>query len=124
MMFEEYAKLAEENRQLAQRNERLERRLDSAREDNDRLRERIKQLEEYTDFLKAQNERLMKMTPVTVTADITKTAKTGKRGRPQTIDDQTRKKAVKLRRGGYSVRKIAELLNISIGSVTNITNNS
>lgn len=122
-MFEEYAKLIDENRQLAQRNERLERRLDSARHDNEILQERIKQLEDYTDFLRDQNERLMKMTPVPVKSDIAKTAKTGKRGRPKTIDDKTRKKAVKLRRDGYSVRKIAEILNISIGSAQSITCN-
>lgn len=63
-----------------------------------------------------QNEK--KSVPVEVKST---TTGTGKVGRPKTTDE-TRQKVIQMKSEGASYRKIAETLNISLGTVTNIIN--
>lgn len=46
-----------------------------------------------------------------------------KRGRPLTIDDDTRQRIKQLKKSGLPVREIAKKEGVSVGTVSNIINN-
>ena len=82
----------------------LKAQLKEEQESNARLESHIKLLRSDRDDLRQQI--------------ITQSQTSSNRGRPRKITPEQREEAKSLRAAGYSVRKIAELLNISVGSVS------
>ena len=84
----------------------LKAQLKEEQESNARLESHIKLLRSDRDDLRQQI--------------ITQSQTSSNRGRPRKITPEQRQEAQHLKAKGYSIRKIAELLNISVGSVSAI----
>lgn len=101
-------------RRIKLENEQLKREIAS-------LEGRIEEQNKYIDYLRgALRDQMYESAEGYVPEALAKEEKSGRRGRPSVTDEATRKRMKKMRKDGYTVRRIAEIERVSPATVQKI----